>query len=175
MNEHKIPAFEYMVIKLMEWFNEENPGKPNDLTLLKTMKLCFFVTAANSDSHFSFSLIDNVFNRFVAMPYGHVESDLYKHLKKGEIKNVKIYTNSPAEKIEEPTLDPATRTAIDQAVSFLRTKDKSFINHSANDLVVLSHRFFSWKFFFQKARLRGVYSIDIPGSVIKSEAKFYYL
>jgi hypothetical protein len=83
--QKKIEAFEYLLFELVNWFmnkknisNYEDFNKNNDLNKLKVIKLHFFVTAINSNNN---NLLE-VFNKFCAMPYGHVESDIYNSLGK---------------------------------------------------------------------------------------------
>ena len=43
------------------------------------------------------------------------------------------------------------------------------------DLVLLSHLWYSWRYYYNKAKEKGVYSEKIPNSVIKLENKVLYL
>ena len=58
MNENltKIAAFEYVVYKLNEWYKENNPTQENDLSILKAMKLLFFVSGVD--------IANNLFDTF---------------------------------------------------------------------------------------------------------------
>ena len=68
----KIVAFEYVLYKLNEWYKDNNGEKENDLSILKVMKLLFFVSGVDTVEH-----LFGIFNRFQAWQYGHVEADLY--------------------------------------------------------------------------------------------------
>lgn len=71
----KLYAFECIVWKLLEWYKEANPDKEdNDLSILKVMKLLFFVSGVDKENH-----LFDVFDRFQAWQYGHVEADIYDY------------------------------------------------------------------------------------------------
>ena len=69
----KIVAFEYILYKLNEWYKENNPTQENDLSILKAMKLLFFVSVVDTEKH-----LLSTFDNFQAWQYGHVEADVYK-------------------------------------------------------------------------------------------------
>mgnify|MGYP003610257323 CR=1 FL=1 len=83
----KEKAFEQFVLGLIKWWAEVNPEKEweeNDLSILKVLKILFFVSAVGADSKGDGLL--NIFDNWVAMPYGHVEKDVFDLIrhKKGE-------------------------------------------------------------------------------------------
>lgn len=74
--QQKIEVFEEVVFHLLEWWLEGNPNKKiedNDLSILKVMKLLFFVAGADQENHL-FDVFD-----FQAWAYGHVEPDVYDY------------------------------------------------------------------------------------------------
>jgi len=77
----KIAAFEYVLYKLNEWYKDNNGEKENDLSILKAMKLLFFVSGVDMANN-----LFDTFDRFQAWQYGHVEADLYNQYsqKKGD-------------------------------------------------------------------------------------------
>ena len=58
-NLTKIAAFEYILYKLNEWYKENNPTQENDLSILKAMKLLFFVSGVDTEKHL-LSTFDNL-------------------------------------------------------------------------------------------------------------------
>ena len=176
--DSKTEAFEYVLFKLVEWYNEEcNSTETNDISTLKALKLLFFVSSVNTVKESSGTLLDNPFNNFVAMPYGHVESDIYKDIKSSKFQNVVIRNNST---IVENTdfinkLNTETIVKIDKSINSLKSINKKLIELSAFELVELSHKWFSWKINYQKALQRGNFSHEISISEIKSEDKFYQI
>ena len=81
----RIDIFETIVHKLRDWYMEENGietiedfNNINDFSILKLIKLHFFVTAINSNED------NSLINKFVffAMPYGPVETFIYSKIKK---------------------------------------------------------------------------------------------
>lgn len=84
----KEKAFEHFLDSLIVWWKQSNPNKPfeeNDLGKLKIMMLLFF-TVANSCNPNEDGLL-KVFNNFIAIPYGHIEKDIFDLIgyKKGRI------------------------------------------------------------------------------------------
>jgi uncharacterized phage-associated protein len=174
----KTKAFEYVLFKLVEWYNEETNSKgPNDISTLKALKLLFFVSSVNTVKESVNTLLDLPFNNFVAMPYGHVESDIYKDIKENNLEDVIIENNSTIVKnsnfIKE--LSQETKVKIDNSINSLKSINKKIIELSPFELVELSHKWFSWKINYQKAIKRGDFSHAISISEIKNEDKFYQI
>jgi uncharacterized phage-associated protein len=167
-------AFEYVVFKLIEWYkvaynvSDVEFNYSNDLSKLKVMKLLFFVTSANV------SLL-NTFNKFYAMPYGHVEFEVYNRLLP-TLQRFRI-TDSKTEIIgtlQFNTLDPNLKIDIDNAIRDLQSlAGRDFIKLSAFQLVKLSHAWFSWKSTYSSARKQKLYKQHIPQEMIINERKFY--
>ena len=93
---HKKQAFEYLVFKLVKWYKSNHNSNINDLSILKVLKLTFFVSAVGTTRDTKDTLLDNVFDNYFAMPYGHVESDIYNSIKLEEFINISI-NNSKTE------------------------------------------------------------------------------
>ena len=92
----KEAAFHYFLEAIAtQWImnNTDKDFKENDLSLLKIMLLLFFTvaTSANDDEG-----LLKVFNNFVAMPMGHIESDIWDIVKykKGVIGKFRISNKS---------------------------------------------------------------------------------
>jgi uncharacterized phage-associated protein len=181
---NKKEAFEYVLFRLTEWYktinqinNNNSFNSSNDLSKLKIIKLHFFVSAVNSKKNNLLNLFDN----FYAMPYGHVESDIYKEINK--LNRFTVSTNSLKIKDEYidtisnsfADLNPATKTEIDEAITILKNENVALINLSALDLVDISHIYFSWKYTFNIARSNDRYSEPIPAQLIKEETKYFAL
>ena len=81
-NEQKILYFQYTIKRLLAWYkNMHGTDSENDISTIKALKLLFFVTAVKASKNDDNTLVDNVFSNYVAMPYGHVEYDIYSELK----------------------------------------------------------------------------------------------
>lgn len=176
-NDLKIQGFEYLLFKLNEWHKTVTGEDSNDIGVLKSLKLLFFVSAVNSSVENDKSLIDNLFDNFVAMPYGHVESDVYNDLKNDSHSNINItrYSSSIKESFDKNLLTKELRDSIDSSIEKLRQINNNLVACPTFDLVDLSHRWFSWKTYFKMAKENGLYSMAIPGSIIKNEEKFFIL
>lgn len=160
--------FTYLVTRLVAWSDEVNPADRHEsLTKLKLIKLLFFAAAADKSSGDNSLLA--VFNNFYAMPYGHVESEIYNRIVQEGINNYSFAVGC------DINIDAADKALIDSAINNLKASNKNLIKYTANELVDLSHEWYSWKFTYNLARSLGKYSMKIPVDVIKKERKFYSL
>ncbi|CAA0143766.1 conserved hypothetical protein [Tenacibaculum maritimum] len=173
----KIQVFEYLVFRLLEWYNESSSGKGNDLSVLKVLKLTFFISAVGTNRDSDNTLLDNVFDNYVAMPYGHVESDIYTFIKSNKLVNTSI--NNRETNILDSMLigdfDSSLRKQIDNSVSLLKSINYDLINLSSFELVDLSHTWYSWQKYYSIAKECQKNSEPIPTDVIKNEDKIYQL
>lgn len=176
--------YQYCLDHFMKWFSEEyGVESPNDISTLKSLKLLFFLTAADTDPIRSNTVLDNIFDKFSALPYGHVEIDVYSVLQntKGkleyfEIDNVccKRYDNISINELKKQ-LPESNRDMIDRAFSSLKRHNSKLIRLSAFDLVNLSHQWYSWRYTFSQARKNSLNSKEIPIESIKRELKLFRL
>ncbi|KDN56707.1 type II toxin-antitoxin system antitoxin SocA domain-containing protein [Flavobacterium seoulense] len=174
----KIKAFEYLVFKLIIWNKELNNGNENnDISVLKALKLLFFVSAVGTTKNSEDTLLDNAFNNFVAMPYGHVESDIYFAIKKNHLQFISIDNSKTSvnSTFKESDLDFDLKHKIDKSVDTLKEINKNLIKMNAFDLVELSHSWYSWRYFFAKAQKNNTLSEAIPTEIIKAEEKNFFL
>lgn len=170
----KIYYFQYLLDKLLKWYPDE---QNNDLSILKSLKLLFFVSAANNNPD-SNILIDEVFDKYVAMPLGHVESDIYNTIKStnGDLEYFYIDNQTTIRKSEITVkLNISYTNQIDQSISFLQKKHPDLINYPPSDLVELSHLWYSWRKNYNIALKNSRRSWDIPLKDIKEESKIYSL
>lgn len=175
MNENltKITAFEYVLYKLNEWYKGNNPTQENDLSILKAMKLLFFVSGVDIANN-----LFGTFNRFQAWQYGHVEADLYNQYsqKKGNFNYLEISREktilklSLTEFIESISLPDKLKSKIDKDIEELKKKNNELINYPAFELVNLSHAYHSWDIYYNK--LKKPYT-DMDKSIIINEPKYY--
>jgi hypothetical protein len=183
-DEKKILYFEYILSKLLEWYEHSKGAKfPNDFSILKSLKLLFFVAAASSKIKEESLLLNNVFNDFVAMPYGHVESNLYDLIRRvqGDLTKYHVDNKELVEKenvewndlITE--LNPEILKEIVEAINYLRIQNSNLVLLSPFDLVNLSHAWHSWKSHYNKALRNNAKSEKIPTKVIETEDKVFNL
>lgn len=172
----KLIAFEYLVSKLIDWFKElSNADYQDEFSKVKVLKLHFFVTAVSADQKNKGLL--SVFDNFYAMPYGHVESDIYSNfdkLLKYDIRNSNIFLKSPTTP-DLAELEEETKALIDDAIKELRKKNENLVLYDAFDLVELSHNWYSWQLTYSMARKEGKNSWQIPVSLIQNEKKIFKL
>ena len=174
----KIAAFEYIVYKLKEWYEDMNPKKKetgeNDLSVLKVMKLLFFVSGVDIANN-----LFDIFDRFQAWQYGHVEADLYNQYsqKKGNFSNLEISRErtilkgkTVTELNESNFLPKKLKSKIDNDIEKLKEKNNELINYPAFELVNLSHAYHSWDIYYNK--LKKPYT-DMDKSIIINEPKYY--
>jgi hypothetical protein len=152
---------------------------------LKAMKLLFFVASYNTNKE-SQGLL-TIFNRFYAMPFGHVERDVYNAMRnnsddtgnelfykidqKKTVKNdIKLdenqYFNNLSEKLKNQIIETTNQ---------LVKSNGHLLTWPSLKLVNLSHEWYSWKSTFQMAQLVNRNSLPIENLVIQKEQKFYNL
>ena len=166
----KLLAFEYSVYQLHNWYKEVyGDSAKNDLSTLKVLKLLFFISAVNSEKDSENTLIDLVFNKFWAMPYGHVESEVYDFIKNKQIENVTLNNSSSSilnlENILK--LDMKYKSMIENNIKLLKEINSDLIKYSSIDLVELSHRWYSWQKNYKIALRNNSFSQNIPIDDIK--------
>lgn len=182
MQREKEQYFQYVIHKLLIWNKELKGSEDNDFSVLKLMKLLFFVSAASTTKDISPNGDDllNVFDNFHALPLGPVESDIYNILrtKKGLLDHYKIsYKNT--EKVDNInntfylTPDNYTNT-IDKSIEYLKTQNFSLLRLTPYDLVNLSHLWYSWNEAKNRASKLGLGSAKINESIVRNEYKIYY-
>ncbi len=93
----KEKSFEYVVPLIADWWKEQNPSKDfkcNDLSVLKIMRILFLIASVDTNKD-NDGLLD-IFDKWSAMPYGHIEKDVWQMIKgkKGIFKNF-VISNKP--------------------------------------------------------------------------------
>lgn len=175
----KINSFEYTVYQLHNWYKEAyGSTEQNDLSILKVLKLLFFVSAVGVDKNSHNSLIDEVFDNFCAMPYGHVESDVYSIIKNKQLQNVKLNTSESIilnSNLILSSINEIFAEKINKSIKLLKEVNFDLIKLSSFELVELSHRWYSWQKNFNIAKSKGYFSSPIPKEEIKGEIKIYQL
>ena len=168
----KIAAFEYVLYKLNEWYKDNNGEKENDLSILKAMKLLFFVSGVDRTNN-----LFDIFDRFQAWQYGHVEADLYNQYsqKKGnfdylEISREKTTLRNTLIGVLNNSLPHELKLKIDNNINELKKKNYELINYTAFELVNLSHAYHSWDIYYNK--LKKPYT-NMDKDIIINEPKYY--
>lgn len=163
----KILLFEYIHSRLIEWYDNSK----NDLSILKTLKLLYFVTNINPED----KLLD-IFDNYHAMPYGPVEQDVYNSmLNKSEFRlnfySFDRYTSSLKKTLDFTNLDIEYKNKADRSVEILKQLNSNLINYTASELVELSHLRSSWIYFFKKAKSSNKLSHPMQKEFIEQEEK----
>jgi len=183
----KILYFEYILHGLLQWYREEaGQNEHNDLSVLKSLKLLFFVAAAKAKSSAPSPLLDDVFDDFVAMPYGHVESEIYDHIreKNGVLTYYIIDSRKTSAKglasvadvaFDKEVLNVGICEQIDESIKYLKYINPHLIMMAPFDLVNLSHAWYSWQRYYDSGLKYGMKSSKIPVEAIKSEDKLFRL
>jgi uncharacterized phage-associated protein len=177
--EVKKQAFEYVLYNLVAWYKDayNSNNETNDISVLKALKLLFFISAVDTTNESTDTLLDDVFDNFVAMPYGHVESDIYSLIKRKRLQDSVSINNKGTTIIsfDPETINENLRERIDGSIDKLKNINFNLIKYSSFDLVDLSHAWYSWQFFYNKALSSYSQSFPIDRNVIKSEEKVYSL
>jgi len=174
----KVKCFEYVLSILLDWHRKECPERPNDIGYLKSLKLLFFLSAIGTERSSDHTLLDTTFEKFVAMPFGHVESEIYNAIIKKELKYFNLNVKNCMQNGELPewseVIDSEIKQKIDSSFELLK-KWPRLIKADPFELVEISHLWYSWKHYFTQGRMRGNNSEPIPIQIIKMEEKIFSL
>jgi len=176
----KLRYFEYILSKLLDWQKEAGiPNESNDLSILKSLKLLFFISAIRSTPLTATSLIDLVFNDYWAMPFGHVELSIYKNIvaRNGELNYFFIDDKKTIKKSDPDFNDLNTDilTEINESIKFLKQQHFNLIKLPAFALVDISHAWYSWQLSYNAAISSGKKRQYIEPNIIKAEDKSFAL
>lgn len=167
--KNKIIYFEEVLYHLYEWYKEKNPeGEDNDLSILKVMKLLFFVSGVvKSDNLFE------IFDKFQAWQYGHVEADIYNDYfrREGVFENFRIDRN----KLEKTNYHYSPNNnddskKIKKSIDELKKENPDIISYDAFRLVDISHSYHSWNIYYNKLKKRYK---DMEKEMLIYEPKYY--
>jgi hypothetical protein len=172
----KIQYFEYFLDKL---YNHLGHQDSNDLSIVKSLKLVFFLVNSIEDSKegIKYPLLDK-FNNFYALPLGHVESDIYKAIKNIEdfkLNNFEItrfgtkLLNGNLSIISNDIYTDMIDRGFEKLIEF------DLINKTGNYLVNLSHCHNSWIKNYNIALQKGKNSEKISDLDFKAEQKYFAL
>jgi uncharacterized phage-associated protein len=173
-HSEKLALFEEFLLLLVDWFCEAykierkdfNNHPRNDLSKLKIIKLHFF---AVSTSQAALAKFDS----FYAMPYGHVETDIYSNL--GLISQFRI-NSSNLEIVNINRLNELIPSEIPlEIIKNIKQKNFDLIKYPAFQLVELSHKWLSWRKTYNEAVNIDSYSKKINPEIILKEDKYYTL
>ena len=165
--EEKKAYFEYLIDSLIQRNNCSFDG----FTTLKLIKLLFLVVGVSSTEQERG--LTTIFDKFVAMPYGPVESDIYNFIQNNaltkysitssqcKIKNVNTNTN----------LHDNQRQAIDNAIDLLLEKNPRILQCQPFELVDITHKWSCWRICYDWALEKK--SIGIPSRMIQNSVKYY--
>ncbi len=183
--KEKRKLFEYILFRLITWFSTEkgipSPQKfnsNNDLSMLKVLKLLFFVSSLKTELLKRFN--------FYALPYGHVETDIYDLLKAEgleffSIGNQITTINTPYKSFTEIELEfnssdfRELKCIVDTAFESIIEINRKLVLFSATELVELSHNWESWQMMYSLAQRHNKSSQRIPNNLIASESKIFHL
>lgn len=164
----------YILNHFKLWYQQQKANTDNDLSVLKTLKLIFFLSTIEIKGKY---LLDKGF-QFAALPYGHVELQVYNYFASEEgqkLINKRSLDFSTLPNIVDIDIDADDKLFIDECIALLQTKNKELINYSPFELVELSHKYSSWIINFGIAQQQCTNRRDILMDEIKKEDKFYTL
>lgn len=158
---------QYVLSKLMEWYNDvDEKGGPNDLSILKTLKLIFLLCTVNVDKD-NQNLLDLCYDNFVAMPLGPVELSTYNFFSRS------IFIDKKTLHFQNLEIsDFEGKCIVDSCIEVLKHKNPRLITYTASQLVDLTHKYSCWIINYNKGiSLRE----PIRNDEIKRDEKFYYI
>lgn len=172
----KILAFDYMLSLFEKWHKDvfvegrdfENHSK------LSLLKLLFLTSVPKKDTDETDLL--NIFNKFYALPYGPVESDIYEAINSDKLPTYCITERKIIKKTERKLniLPCNDRELIDNEVDKLRSNNETLILLDAFELVEITHQWESWKSAFKFAQFMGIQSYEMESDSIRFDRNKYF-
>lgn len=181
-NTDKIIAFEYLVYRLIEWYNttiSSTNVMPPNFSRLSVLKLLFLTAAVKDET------IDNIdekdllgtFDRFCAMQYGPVEIDVYSAIVNDTTQIYRFGNNSIEAKSSTYSifnnLSEPIRVSIEKAIEILRAKNPYIVGYNATQLVNITHKWQSWKNAMWLAEIAGNRQSPMPTASIRKDVQYY--
>ena len=166
--KEKIACFEYLVDQLSLRNNDGLDG----FTTLKLIKLLFLVVGVSSNE--DEEGLTRIFNRFSAMPYGPVESDIYTAIQTNKLNKYYIDSSSCTIK-EDCNINPQgkNRQEINDAIEQLLIKNPKILQSQPFELVDITHKWSCWRTCYNIALSNNKHSIDMPARMIQKSVKYY--
>lgn len=143
-------------------------NETNDFTILKLIKLHFFVIAINCEKDDELLKI----NEFWAMPYGPVETNVYDRIRRNKNFNEFILSNEKLIFLDnKPKIDVQIENKIIESIDLLLEIEPRILFADAGTLVELTHKWNCWKKNYSLARAKNTYSSIIPKEDIINDIK----
>jgi len=183
----KIEFFEYFLYQMLSTFDIKNYRNENgyinaDIGMLKAQKLLFF-TCSLSAINFEKENTDlfDFFDKFYAMPFGHVESEVYSYpsqnfiyfnFSRNSISQIKFYKETDF--IVEPHKNRKElfKKILIQTFSDFKIEISNLFDDSNYEIVEKSHRLTSWRNYYDIALSKNKNSEFIPIDFLRRESKF---
>lgn len=148
-----------------------------DLTILKSLKLLFFISAIPLNMEDGNMDLLCTFNKFAAMPYGPVESDIYNKIQGNGLKKYCITSSGCSIKNSVAKLDVSNQmlNTIKKAIDSLLATNPLIFNYTAFQLVDISHKWSCWQICYKVALENKKASVNIPSSLIQASTQYYTL
>ena len=162
--------FEYLIDAL----GRKSDSGSNDFTTLKLIKLLFLVVGVSSTKD-KMGLTE-IFDKFVAMPFGPVESDIYNVIQADNLAKYRITPYQCCIKNKSANIslsDPQQKEMIDSAIDLLLEKNPNILKCQPFELVDITHKWSCWKICYDIALENGKHSIGIPSRMIQKSVKYY--
>lgn len=181
-NKTKILAFEYLVYRLIEWYNEVTPlseTMTSHFSRLSVLKLLFLTAAIKDDSIDDVNKKDllGTFNKFCAMQYGPVEIDVYSAIVNDTLSIYRLSNKSIEVKRDVDrafhNMPDMLRQSIDNALNILRSKNANIIRYNATQLVNITHKWQSWQNAMWLANISGIRQSPMTTDSIRKDMQYY--
>lgn len=166
---NKTLFFEYFVDALIR----KNNNKTDTITAPKIIRLLFLTVGLYST--YENKLLTEVFNKFVARPFGPVETDVCELiaediLTKYTINNTGCYIKNDSININ---LEDDSKRVVDDAVNLLIENNPNILNYQPTHLVDIVQKWSCWKICYDVALTNGNFNIIIPPKMIRNSIKYY--
>lgn len=166
---NKILFFEYFVDALVR----KNNNTTDTFTAPKIIRLLFLTVGLYSTDENK--QLTEIFNKFVAKPFGPVEEDVCEFiaadiLSKYTINKSGCYIKNDCISID---LDNDSKEVVDDAINLLLEKNPEILSYQPTELVDIVQKWSCWKICYDVALTNGNFNIIIPTKMIRNSVKYY--
>lgn len=161
--------FEYFVDALIR----KNNNKTDTFTAPKLIRLLFLTVGLFSTDENK--QLTEIFNKFVAKPFGPVEEDVCEFIAADILSKYSITNSSCNIKNDSVSidLDNDSKQVVDEAINLLLEKNPNILYYQPTKLVDIVQKWSCWKICYDVALTNGNFNIIIPTKMIRNSVKYY--
>lgn len=154
-----------------DWYNTDNKEQNRGFekcSKLSVLKLLFLVSVPKAEG--DCDLLD-IFNNYYALPYGPVESDIYRAIQSDSLPSYTVKDRVIIKKDKDLLpYDIKEYSRVKKAVDNLKSINRSLVKLNSYELVEITHKWASWNKSIEFAHFMGVLSYKMTSETIRKDS-----